>query len=236
MDKHQQLKRFIQHNPDMIGKVVYFDAKRHHLLHLDLTNQNTELSAQTLASTFLFSEWIFAKLKANKCKYGIGGYLENRTVYTHSALFNTAAGSRSLHLGVDIWGDAGTVVYAPMKGKVHSFQNNNNPGDYGYTVILEHDLDGLKLYSLYGHLNEESLLGLHEGLVIEKGETVGELGTPEENGNWPPHLHFQLMFDMQGHKGDYPGVCLPAEKDLWLQNIADPDLILQFPAAVVISS
>jgi len=235
MDKHEQLKHFIERHSGKIGNVVYFDAKRHQLLRFDFTAQNHELTLETIASTYRFSEWVFTKLKAAKCKYGIGGYLENRTLYNNSKLFDTADGSRSLHLGVDIWGDAGTVVYAPMAGKVHSFQYNDNLGDYGYTVILEHDLEGLKLYSLYGHLNEESLLGLYEGLAIEKGETIGELGAPDENGNWPPHVHFQLMFDMQGHKGDYPGACLLSEKEIWVQNIPDPNLILNFPASAIIN-
>ncbi len=235
MSDHERLKQFIDRYPDKVGKVVYFDISRHRLLQLDFTDANQELSPQTVASTHLFSDWIFTKLKQNRCKYGIGGYFENRTLYSHLPLFNGTAKSRSLHLGVDIWGDAGTTVFAPITGKVHSFQNNDNPGDYGYTIILEHDLDGSKLYSLYGHLNEESLLGLHEGLVIEKGEKVGELGAYDENGNWPPHLHFQLMFDMQGYKGDYPGACAVDEKETWLKNIPDPNLILRFPAEAIIN-
>ena len=51
-------------------------------------------------------------------------------------------------------------------------------------------------------------------------------------GGWAPHLHLQLMFDMQGKTGDYPGVCRFSEKDLYLKNIPNPQLILQFPKAV----
>ena len=65
------------------------------------------------------------------------------------------------------------------------------------------------------------------GKRIEKGEIIGEFGTPLENGQWPPHLHFQLIEDLQGWTGDYPGVCKYSEKELYLENCPDPDLVLQ---------
>ena len=231
MNKHEQLAAYIKTNPDKVGKVVYFDTKRHHLLKMDFTVANTELTPAMISSTFDFSEWVFATLKKNKCKYGIGGYLENRTLYNQSRLFNGSGETRSVHLGVDIWGDAGTMVKSPMDGIVHSFQDNEGDGNYGPTVILEHNLDGLKLYSLYGHINRESFMYLEVGMFIEKGETLGEFGSCEENGNWPPHLHFQLMFDMQGLKGDYFGACLLSQKDVYEANCPDPDLVLQYPVS-----
>ena len=55
---------------------------------------------------------------------------------------------------------------------------------------------------------------------------IAEFGMRFENGNWPPHLHFQLIMDMEGWTGDYPGVCKFSEKDKWLANCPDPDLVL----------
>jgi len=234
MDKHQQLKHYVENNADKIGKVIYFDPKRHKLLQMDFTAANTILPQETLNDTFLFSEWLFDTLKTKKCKYGIGGYFENRTLYNNQPLFNTTSEPRSLHLGVDVWGDAGTMVYSPMVGKVHSFANNAGQGNYGYTIILEHNLDGLILYTLYGHLSEDSLLGLSEGMPIAKGETLGEIGTSEDNGGWAPHLHMQLMFDMQGNKGDYPGACRVSEIESYKTIIADPNLLLKFPEEIII--
>ena len=36
------------------------------------------------------------------------------------------------------------------------------------------------------------------------------------------------MLDMEGCIGDYPGVARYSEKDKYLENIPDPDLILEF--------
>jgi murein DD-endopeptidase MepM/ murein hydrolase activator NlpD len=119
-----------------------------------------------------------------------------------------------------------------LQGTVHSFNDNDNFGDYGSTIILEHHFDAQKLYTLYGHLSRESLGSLYIGKPISKDERIGSFGKIEENGHWPPHLHFQLMFDMEGKQGDYPGVCRYSEKEIYLKNIPDPQLILKFPKAV----
>ena len=232
MDATQRLAAYVDARPDTIGKVVDIDAASDRLFHFNFTASNTELDEDTFSDTVKFSAWVNQKLSDNNCRYGVGGYMEHRTIYARSAHFDTDDEPRRLHLGVDIWAKAGTAVYSPLNGIVHSFQNNNNFGNYGPTIILQHELDGLKLYSLYGHLSTQSLDGLYIGKLISKNERVGTFGAMDENGHWPPHLHFQLMFDTEGKKGDYPGVCRFSEKAIYQKNIPDPQLILKFPQAV----
>lgn len=229
MNKATRLQQFISNHPDEIGKVVDFNRDADRLYPFDFTASNTELRPEDVADTGKFSQWVNQKLRDNNCRYGIGGYMEHRTLYARSELFNTGDEPRRLHLGIDIWADAGTPVYAPLSGNIHSFADNDHFGDYGPTIILKHDLNGLVLYSLYGHLNRQSLEGLAVGMPVDKGRVLGSFGQPNENGHWPPHLHFQLMFDMEGFYGDYPGVARYSEKDKHLQNIPDPNLLLQFP-------
>lgn len=228
MNKHIQLENFIKTHPGEIGKVIDFDPKADRLFQFDFTASNKELSAEDVNDTEKFSNWITKKLKDNKARYGIGGYMEHRTLYARSQLFNTGDEPRRLHLGIDIWASAGTPVYVPLKGHIHSFQDNNNFGDYGPTIILKHQLNGLELYTLFGHLNRESLKGLSTGDPVTKNQQIAVFGNQDENGHWPPHLHFQLMFDMEGCNGDYPGVGRYSEKEKHFQNIPDPNLILQF--------
>ncbi len=232
-ERHRCLEAYLQQHPDAVGKVVDFDRLHDRLFHFDFTASNTSLSADDIADTAKFSAWVDHQLTNNQCRYGIGGYLEHRTLYARSSHFNTEGEPRRLHLGVDIWGPAGTPVYAPLAGTVHSFRNNDHFGDYGPTIILQHRLDDLTLYSLYGHLTTESLTDLYIGQPITKEHLLARFGNARENGGWPPHLHFQLMFDMQGNSGDYPGVCRYSEKMLYQQNIPDPELILQFKAATI---
>lgn len=228
MNATEKLAAYINAHPNAIGKVVDFDPVKDCLYTLDMTETNTELSPGLVADTAAFSDWINNTLADGNCRYGIGGYMEHRTIYTRSALFDTAGEPRRLHLGVDIWGVAGTPIYSPLPAKVHSLADNDHFGDYGPTIILQHDLDGLTLYSLYGHLSRTSLTGLSIGDVVAKSQQIATLGNANENGNWPPHLHFQLMLDIGDAKGDYPGVGKYSEKEQHLRNIADPELLLRF--------
>ena len=230
MNKHTLLQNYIQSHPNDIGKVVDFNSKTDHLYSFDFTDSNTELNPEDFEDTARFSKWVTQKLQENHCRYGIGGYMEHRTIYSRSEHFNTEDEPRRLHLGIDIWADAGTPVYCPIEGYIHSFHDNNNHGDYGPTIIIKHKLDGLELYSLYGHLSRVDLTCLREGDHIAMNQKVGAFGTQYENGHWPPHLHFQLMFDIGDCQGDYPGVAKFSEKEKWVANIPDPNLILQFPA------
>jgi murein DD-endopeptidase MepM/ murein hydrolase activator NlpD len=74
----------------------------------------------------------------------------------------------------------------------------------------------------------ESLDGKKKGQTIGKGEQIATLGTPEVNGNYAPHLHFQLIRDLQGLEGDYPGVSNRRDLDFYKHNCPDPNLLLVF--------
>ena len=210
--------------------VVHFDPEKDKLLLLDFTAANKDITTDVLSSTQRFSEYINQKLESQKALFGISGYNEHRTVYRISTVFDGAMPQeepRRLHLGVDIWGAANTKVMAPLHATVHSFAFNDRFGDYGATIILRHHLEQYIFYSLYGHLSLNSITNLRKGTEIKKGAVFAEFGIPLENGEWPPHLHFQLINDIANREGDYPGVCKYSEKEKWLLNSPDPDIILQ---------
>lgn len=209
-------------------RVVDFNPAKDKLVHLDFTKDNKELSAVDVADTETFSTFIRDKLKKEKARYGIGGYNELRSLYERSKIFDSERDEepRRLHLGIDIWGEEGTTVYAPLGGLVHSYGFNKNFGDYGATLILLHQLDTITFYTLYGHLSLDDIAKVTEFKYIIRGEVIGHFGKPEENGHWPPHLHFQIIKDVRTYKGDYPGVCPFSEREKYLENCADPDLLL----------
>jgi len=210
--------------------VVPFDRNKDKLLSLDLTESNTEVTEDMLEDVSHFTHYISDKLAAAGARYAIGGYGEHRGIYARSPVFDGRDSNdepRRLHLGTDIWGKPYTAVAAPMDGIVHSFAFNNAFGNYGPTVILSHRIDDHTIHTLFGHLSLNSLKNIQEGQHIEKGEIFAEFGISMENGHWPPHLHFQLIVDMQEYNGDYPGVCKHSEKDIYLANSPDPDLVLQ---------
>lgn len=214
-------------NQNIVFPVMGEWLNQQNSLLLDFSNQNTDLIQLDLQSTAVFNDYVFGLLKQHQKKYGHGGYLENRMIYQRSTHFQQGE-SRCMHLGVDVWCEAFHPLYAPLEAKVHSFANNNNFGDYGPTIILEHVLDGEKLFTLYGHLSLASLDKITVGDFIAKGEKFSELGPFPENGDWPPHLHFQLITDMRNITGDFPGVCAPSELEKFKMICPDPnDFILR---------
>ncbi len=164
---------------------------------------------------------IFGRIDDAGAIAGVGGYLEKRSVYRDTELFK-GDGERCIHIGIDVFIPAGTPVYAPLDGVVQSFANRDVAGDYGPLIILRHDIDGFEFHSLYGHLSEDSLRGLSDAKPIVAGDRVAEIGARPINGNWPPHLHFQLIRDMQGYHGDYPGVVRASELEFSKRNCPDP--------------
>lgn len=162
---------------------------------------------------------------------GVGGYREVRPFYSTDAYAlqsNDGPVWRTVHLGYDIWAEAETPVYAIADGVVHSFADNDAERDYGATIILKHQAsEDLTFYSLYGHLSKASLEGLFQGKKIKGGQEVASLGHPHENGHWPPHLHLQIMLDMMGMEGDFPGVALPEGEEIWA-SICPPSIVFPY--------
>jgi murein DD-endopeptidase MepM/ murein hydrolase activator NlpD len=224
----------LEDNSHLFHPVVPFNPGKDKLTGLDLSGENDSLPADALSDTKAFTIYINEILKNANAKYAIGGYGELRKMYAMSRVFDAEKPGeepRRFHLGVDIWGKPYTKVIAPLDGIVHSFAFNNNFGDYGATIILSHSLQGFNFYTLYGHLSLNSLKDKQEGATIKKEDVFAEFGIPLENGHWPPHLHFQVIRDIEvptaiGRKGDYPGVCKFSEREKYLSNCPDPDLLL----------
>jgi murein DD-endopeptidase MepM/ murein hydrolase activator NlpD len=197
-------------------------------LPLDFSAANLSLQTLDLGDTALFEKYVFAQLNRSGKTYGIGGYLEKRAIYRRSEVFGISDKNfRDIHLGIDIWTQAGTPIYVPFPGSVHSFQDNVGFGDYGPTIILSHDLDGKRLFTLYGHLCRTDLEKLYVGKHVQAGGLLCHVGPYPENGDWPAHLHFQLIWDLGEYVFDYPGVAAESDLDFYKENCPDPDLILR---------
>ena len=223
----KELSAALLRNRHSFHPLVSFDPQQDKLIKLDFSAGQTERDATIFSSTELFSKWVDDKLKENGAIYGVGGYGELRSIYGLSNVFDASVEGeepRRFHIGMDIWGKAGTPVFAPLGGMVHSFAFNDRKGDYGATIILLHQLDGIPFYSLYGHLSFKDL-SISEGNYVNRGQEFAHFGDVHENGHWPPHLHLQLIFDIQMKQGDYPGVCKYSEREKYLANCPDPDFL-----------
>lgn len=176
-----------------------------------------------------FHNYVFGQLKEHEIPYG--GYMENREVYQQSPVFQENGRARSLHLGVDFWAPVGTAIHCPLDGVVVGKKDNTGMGNYGGTVIVKHSTTDIIFYSLYGHMEINSI-PFNAGDKIKGGEIIGQLGGLQSNGYWPPHLHFQIIRQLNEEIIDFPGVCFPEEKEKFLDLCPDPNYLLQYESEV----
>ncbi|GGW74115.1 peptidase M23-like protein [Winogradskyella epiphytica] len=204
------------------------NLKSEEYISIDLSVDNIELNEINIASSDDLELYIFRNMKAKKAKVAFGGYLEKRGIYQRSDYFTKEhpEDQRHIHLGVDLWAVAGSSIYSPLQGVIHSFKNNTNYGDYGPTIILKHDVNNQSFYTLYGHLSLESIANLKVGSEVKPGQQLATLGTSEVNGDYPPHLHFQIIKDLQDNYGDYPGVCSDKDLGFYRENCPDPKALI----------
>ena len=230
-----RLVAWLTEHADALAPVVKPDVRKEKPLVFDLSVGSLLIgNPADLADPASFAGLLFGEMKAAGAAVGVGRYDEARLVYAtpqfRSGSDDTAE-HRTIHLGIDLFQEAGSPLFAPLDGVVHSVHDNALPLDYGPTIILRHDVGGLPFYTLYGHLSRASLDGLRAGQSIQKGQQIATLGDAGENGGWAPHLHFQLITDMLHYRGDYPGVARASERAVWRSLSPDPNVILGIPAA-----
>lgn len=204
--------------------------KKEDFVELDLSVNNQDLKDVDISSSTELKKYIDSYVQNKRAKVAYGGYLEKRNIYQRSNHFKGKfqnVNERNIHLGVDIWQKEGTNVIAPLDGEIHSFNNNQNYGDYGPTIILKHTLGENSFFTLYGHLSLNSISDIKIGQKIKRGEVLAKFGNSEENGDYPPHLHFQIILDIENYFGDYPGVTCFEKLKFYTCNCPDPNILMK---------
>ena len=216
-----------------IAPVLGLDLRSAPSLVFDLSVGSRLLGADPRAvETATLTETLFGRMREQGVLVGIGRYDEARA-YAGSQ-FSTGDhptdDHRTIHLGIDLFVEPGSTVYAPLDGTVHGLANNKAVKDYGPLVILRHVTgEGVHFHTLYGHLSEETLAQLRLGQAVARGEPFATIGAPPGNGDWPPHLHFQLITDLLEMDQDFPGVAFASQRAVWRSLSPDANGILGIP-------
>ena len=226
-----QFTRWLSQNQNDCSSPISTQGQR--IAPIDLSISSLELGNNIQFSNPERFQRRVNDIKVSKnAKYLYGGYNEYRPIYIGEQYQKEGLNgieNRTVHLGIDVWSDAGTNVYAVWDGEVICCIDDAGDKEYGPLIILKHQVeDGLCFYTLYGHLNRESLKELYVGKKISKAQKIAELGTPLVNGGWPSHLHFQIILDMLNCKDDFPGVAYPTEIQTFLSICPDPNRFFKF--------
>lgn len=92
-----------------------------------------------------------------------------------------------LHSGIDLIGQKNSKVMCVMDGEVTTATYN---GSYGNYVEIKHiDGDGTVFYTLYAHMQNNSLR-VKKGDNVSKGQVIGVQGTTGNSTG--DHLHFEV--------------------------------------------
>lgn len=152
---------------------------------------------------------------------------------TESGLYGCVRnGGRRFHEGLDLktierdrYGRATDPVFAAMPGRVVHVNRVGGNSSFGIYVVLEHDHDGVRFYTLYSHLASVAD-GIAPGRAVEQGEALGIIGTTAAGYVIPrsrAHVHFEVglqmtddfgrwydrqRFGSPNHHGDWNGMNL----------------------------
>jgi 4-aminobutyrate aminotransferase-like enzyme/Ser/Thr protein kinase RdoA (MazF antagonist) len=199
--------------------------------HLDLSVSSTFPGHQQEFNNLdLFQFKIDQLQKEVPNKILAGGYLEPRNLYTsteYDTLGNNGKQSRTVHIGVDFWLPENTPVHALLDGEVVIAENDIGDKEYGGLIVLKHQQKDWCFYTLYGHNTPESVLKHKLGDVLKKGEQIADLANYPDNGNWAPHLHFQVMLSLLDYKTDFPGVAYFNQIEVWKSICPNPNLLFK---------
>ena len=163
------------------------------------------------------------KFQETSNSFSIGKYNEKRPNMYEGDLFEKT--NRFIHMGIDIGAPVGTPVKTFYDGEIFLFKYNDQKLDYGYTIITKHQIKGQNIYALYGHLSNSSLKDKKIGQKIYSGEVIAHLGSEEENGGWPSHVHFQLSL-IEPKICDLPGVVSESDHNVAVKVFPDPRIVL----------
>ncbi len=228
--READLKNWAKNNTSTLSSLFPSIGKENvHCLDLSVSSQ--WIGNQSELNDLDLFQYKINKLQAQvPDKIIAGGYLEPRSVYTSTAYDkagNNGTESRTIHLGIDFWIPVRTPVHTIFDGVVVTAVNDAGDKEYGGLIILKHHIDNLEFFTLYGHLSIDSLGNKEVGQQLKKGDCIGFIGTYPENGNWSPHLHFQVMLSSLDYVNDFPGVAYPQELDVWKSICPDPNLFFE---------
>lgn len=210
---------------------LFPSINKQHLHHIDCSVSSRWLGMwDTLNDSHTFQFKLATLQKKHPDTILSGGYLELRPVYASNAYLsvgNNGLQHRNLHLGVDYWLPENTPVHTILDAEVVVSKWQSQAKDYGGLIILKHTFSNFSFYTLYGHLSKASVSNLKVGSTLKKGDCIGFLGNENENGNWAPHLHFQLTLSLLGNTENFPGLAYPHEIEYWKRLCPDPNVLFQ---------
>jgi 4-aminobutyrate aminotransferase-like enzyme len=226
-DNVPQIRRWLDFNNHRFGPVVDAPLDCDHVAILDASLEPEKLGHPSRDGGENLTLWWRAMQARVAPRIGIGRYAEDRGIYDHPEEVRDDK-ARKIHHAIDIFLAPGTNVLCPFPGTVEDFGNDAERHGFDGIVILRHETDdGVPFWTFYGHLAPSGLAILQRGQRVAPGAVIGRLAAETENGDWPPHLHFQLMTHLMGWKAiEVNGLSRSDQWELWREICPNPNIVL----------
>jgi murein DD-endopeptidase MepM/ murein hydrolase activator NlpD len=186
MSRYLKLTRAVSFRPfPLFGELLQGDP-----YIFDFTAANPRVAEYVTDDYETFQAQIFADLGTSGKSWGLGNYLEDRTALLHRFPQMIEEG-RVIHAGLDIIVQAGEALHAPLDATVHATGVDAGLGNYGGYVVLRHELEAVRFFSFYGHLN--SAFQVEVGQALTAGTSFAITGEGADTGHWFSHTHLQIL-------------------------------------------
>lgn len=150
-----------------------------------------------------------------------GGYV----LPTASGSITCSYGCYPGHIGTDVGSYSGTDIMVVADGLVLETQNDCQEGNqecgggYGNNVKVVHQVDGVNIVTIYGHMLQGSVR-VTQGEQLKQGHVIGGMGnTGISSGT---HLHFEMLVGI-----DY----FPGSKSIRLKYVVNTEEVLRYPGS-----
>src|SRR5690606_31973740 len=113
------------------------------------------------------------------------------------------------HPGVDIGPNSDktrTPIWSAAYGRVVDVQSIENY-DLGRRIVIEHDVNGERFFSVYAHLAE---IQVEVGTIVDENTRIGFMGNSPADWEMAVHLHFEVRtslnvkLDASGNYASFP--------------------------------
>ena len=210
---------------------IFWKNKNHNICFLpmwDNGNWITKLSSEKIINQELFNQKIIDYAHEHNADLVLSGFLENREhMFRTLGCEQMVEQWRFYHLGLDVSAPVWTQLFAPLDGEVVISMEEEWYGNYGWVLVLKHELNGELLYSLYGHQNIETLPEVWT--FVKAWDKISELWDYSWNGGYFHHLHLQLLTEQGFNEWFVSKWYTTAESLATIENyVPNPNFIFRF--------
>ena len=140
---------------------------------------------------YMYTDRDFEGVKSRPWQGGAYGFVRNQQRVGGGVILT------KFHEGIDIQplrrdasGEPLDEVRAIESGRVVHTSNDAKDSNYGKFVVVEHDVEGTPVYSIYAHL---AAIGVRPGQALAQSDRIGRLGYTGDGINQRrAHLHLEI--------------------------------------------